>query len=336
MMKALLLSDKNQALEVREVTKPVPDLPEAIVKIYTAALNHRDLWIQKGQYAGLKYPIILGSDGAGVVHSTGHLQHNSWIGKEVIINPSLNWGNLQEHQDSANFKILGMPENGTFAEYVKVPVTSLFEKPHHLTIEEAAALPLTGLTAYRGLFRRANLKQGEKILITGIGGGVALFALQFAVSAKAHVFVSSGSPEKIRKAIELGAEGGVNYQDRDWSDQLLKNAGPFDVIIDGAAGPDTGELLNLAAPGGRILFYGATKGNAPNLEMRRIFWKQLNIMGSTMGSPDDFLSMIDFVNQHSIKPVIDQVFPFQDGANALARMDEGKQFGKILIRINDP
>jgi zinc-binding alcohol dehydrogenase/oxidoreductase len=334
MMKALLLSDKNQEIQLREVPEPVPGLTDAIVKIYAAALNHRDIWIQKGQYAGLKYPIILGSDGAGVVHSTGHTQNNSWIGKEVIINPSLHWGNSPDHQDSATFKILGLPDDGTFAEYVKVPITSLFEKPPHLSFEEAAALPLTGLTSYRSLFQRANLRKGEKILISGIGGGVALFTLQFAVAAKAHVFVTSSSAEKITKAIELGAEGGAIYLDQNWSEQLIKNTGSFDVVIDGAAGPDTGELLNLAAPGGRILFYGATKGNATQLEMRRIFWKQLNIMGSTMGSPADFESMISFVIQHSIRPVIDQVFPFHEGQNALTRMDEGKQFGKILIKIS--
>jgi zinc-binding alcohol dehydrogenase/oxidoreductase len=333
-MKALVLTDKNQPVLIRELADPVPGAAEAIVNIHAAALNHRDLWIQKGRYAGLKYPVVPGSDGAGIVKSTGRTAHAHWIGKEVVINPSLYWGNEESRQDPGSFRILGLPDDGTFEDYVKVPLSNLFEKPPQLSFEEAAALPLAGLTAYRSLFSRAKLMQGEKVLISGIGGGVALFALQFAVAAKAHVFISSGTEEKLTRAMKMGAEGGANYREEHWAERLLEKSGSFDVIIDGAAGPGTGDLLNLASPGGRIVFYGATAGNATQVEMRRIFWKQLNILGSTMGSPGDFRSMIDFVSSHSIKPVIDKIFPFGEASEALQRMDEGKQFGKILIKIN--
>jgi NADPH:quinone reductase-like Zn-dependent oxidoreductase len=162
---------------------------------------------------------------------------------------------------------------------------------------------------------------------------VALFALQFAVASGAAVFVTSGSDEKIARAVSLGARAGVNYRNNNWADQLQEQAGSFVVIMDGTAGETVGALLNLASPGGRLVFYGSTLGNAPSVEIRRIFWKQLNVLGTTMGTPSDFLSMIDMVNKHRIRPVTDKIFPFGEGEKALRRMDEAQQFGKIIIRV---
>jgi len=334
-MKALVLHSKKEPLQLSEVPAPIAMQDEVIVKITAAALNHRDVWIQKGLYAGLKYPCILGSDGTGMVTSTGSNVDAHWIGKEVIINPSMFWGEEESYQHPEKFKILGLPEDGCMAEYVKVPTKSLEPKPAHLPSEEAAALPLAGLTAFRALFKRAKLKEGEKLLITGIGGGVALFALQYAIATKAQVFVTSGDDEKINKAIHLGAMAGANYKKIDWVDQLKKEADAFDVIIDGAAGDGLNDLLDLAKPGGRIVVYGATQGNPSNIIARRIFWKQLNLLGSTMGSPADFNEMIKFINHHKIKPVVDKVFAFNEGEMAMQRMEEGKQFGKIVISVGE-
>ena len=330
-MKALVLTGMNEAMVVQERADPVAGEGEVIVKVRAAALNHRDVWIQKGQYAGLKYPIIPGSDGAGIVAAGA----GEWTGKDVIINPSINWGNRLTHQDPRAFRILGLPDDGTFAEFVRVPRSALFEKPPHLSFEEAAAIPLAGLTAYRALFTRAGLQAGEIVLITGIGGGVALFALRYALAAGARVFVSSGDDEKIGKAIALGAHGGVNYKHPDWGKALQEMAGGFDIIVDGAAGDGMDELLNLANPGGRLVFYGATRGNPSSLVARRIFWKQLTIFGSTMGSPDDFLAMAAFINRHGIRPVVDRVFPFDEGEAALRHMEDARQFGKIVIKISE-
>src|SRR5690606_19356667 len=187
-MKAIVLEGINQPLRLKQV--PVPELAagEILVQVKAAALNRRDWWIQQGQYAGLKFPIILGSDGAGVIEAVGPYVSDQWIGKAVVINPSIAWGNQEAFQQK-DFQILGLPKDGTFAEYVKVPVDNLYEKPEHLSFEEAAALPLGGVTAYRALFSRADLKQGEKVLITGVGGGAATFALQWAVYAGATVYV---------------------------------------------------------------------------------------------------------------------------------------------------
>lgn len=332
-MKALVLKDKGSPLELQSVKDPVAEDGEAIVELSAAALNHRDAWIRQGLYANLSYPVILGSDGCGKVFSAGTNTDKHWEGKEVIINPSLHWGDASTHQHPKDFRILGMPDHGTFAQFVKVPVLNLADKPEHLSIEEAAAIPLAGLTAFRGLFKRAGLKSNEKVLITGIGGGVALFALQFALAVNAEVYVTSGSNEKIQSALTLGAAGGTNYHEKKWAENLLGQAGQFDVIIDGAAGDGFNDLLNLAAPGARVVIYGATRGNFNHLEARRIFWKQLNILGSTMGNPQDFHEMTGFIKAHKIKPVLDKIFPFEEGNAALNRMEDGEQFGKIVIRI---
>jgi NADPH:quinone reductase-like Zn-dependent oxidoreductase len=341
-MKALVLADKNKPLVLQEV----PDLQagegDAIVRVHAAALNHRDVWIQKGQYAGLKFPIVLGSDGTGVVEKlraasnelrAGGGTPEDWIGKEVIMNPALEWGDSEGFQDPRKFRILGLPDDGTFSEYVRVPIANLVEKPSHLSVEEAAALPLAGATAFRALMIRGRLKAGERVLVTGVGGGVALFAMQFAVAAGAEVFVTSGNQEKMHKAIAMGARGGANYAEAGWVESLQKLGG-FDIIIDGAAGNNMDELFNLAAPGGRVVFYGATRGNPSGVTARRIFWKQLDVLGSTMASPKDFQQMIEFVKAHRIRPVVDKVFPFANGEAAMRHMDQAAQFGKIVIKVD--
>jgi zinc-binding alcohol dehydrogenase/oxidoreductase len=329
-MKALVIAEKNAPPVWREVPDLVAGPGEAIVQVHAAALNHRDVWIQRGQYAGLRYPIVVGSDGAGIVVVSGIA---AWIGKEVIINPGLYWGDQETHQSPAGFKVLGLPDDGTLAEYVRVPVDNLVEKPPHLGWEEAAALPLAGITAFRSLVTRARVQAGERVLVTGVGGGVALLALQFAVAMGARVYVSSGSDEKLAKAMALGASGGVNYKGTGWVAALRSLTGGFDVIIDGAAGPSVNDLLDLAVSGGRLVFYGATLGNAPDVLVRRIFWKQLNVMGSTMGSPADFLAMVAAVSAYGLRPVVDSVFSPSEGGSAFRRMEEGGQFGKIVIRI---
>ncbi len=332
-MKALVLSGVNQPLSLQEVADPAAGPGEVVVRVEAAALNHRDLWIQKGQYAGLKFPVILGSDGCGVVESVGEGADGSWAGRQVIINPGLDWGTRKEAQADA-FRILGLPDDGTFAEKVKVPASALVDRPAHLDAAQAAALPLAGLTAYRALFSRAGLRGGERVLITGAGGGAALFALQFAVAAGATVFVTSGSEDKIKRAVELGAAGGVNYKAEKWADTLREQAGgPFDVTIDSAGGPGFLQLIELAAPGGRIAFFGATAGDPAKFPMRRVFWKQLSIFGSTMGSPGDFAAMTSFVAEKQIVPLASHTFPLAEGNAALEAMEKADQFGKIVLTV---
>jgi len=329
-MKAIVLEGPDQPLAFKEVDKPVLAPGEALVQVKAAALNRRDYWITIGKYAGIKYPIILGSDGAGIVAEVGSDADKHWIGQEVIINPGYGWGDDPDFQ-SDDFKILGLPADGTFAEYVKVQAQHLHPKPAHLTWEQAAAIPLAALTTYRALFTKGKAKKGDKVLISGVGGGTGTFALQFAVAAGCQVFVTSGSGAKIERARQLGAAAGVNYKAQDWADQLHQLAGGFDVIIDSALGDDFVKLPDLCNPGGRIVIFGGTAGNIPALNGRKIFWRQLQIIGTMMGSPDDFKAMLELINEHKIVPVIDEVFPLAQAARAISKMEHSTQFGKIVL-----
>lgn len=330
--RALTQEAAGEPLRLKETEMPALGVGEAAVRLHAAALNHRDLWIRKGQYAGLKFPLVPGSDGAGVVEKIGAGVDAAWLGKSVMINPSLDWGHSPDAQDK-DFRILGLPDPGTFAEWVKVPAANLALMPSHFSFEEAAALPLAGLTAYRALFSRGRVAAGEKVLITGIGGGVALFLLRFAIAAKARVFVTSGSEAKLEKAMGMGAEGGADYKREDWAETLQRKAGAFDCIIDSAGGPGFAKLCDLARPGGRLVFFGATAGNPPELPLRKVFWRQLSLLGSTMGSPGEFEAMARFTESEGIRPVIDGVYPFEQAEEALRRMDAGGQFGKLVLRI---
>lgn len=330
-MKAAVLAEAKQPLVFRAEPDPIPAPGQAVVRLKAAALNHRDLWIQLGQYAGIKVPMILGSDGAGIVETVGAGVDASWVGREVIINPSLDWGDDPRAQ-GPNFRILGLPDPGTFAEKISIPAVNLAAKPAHLTWEQAAALPLAGLTTWRALFTRAGLTAGERVLITGIGGGTALLALQFALAAGAEVWVTSSSPDKIERARALGARGGANYRDAGWAAALEKEAGRFAVIVDSAGGPSFDPLIDLTAPGGRIVFFGATVGNPPGLNLRKCFFRQINLLGTTMGSPADFQGLAAFVSAKKIVPAVDRVFPLAQAEAALRHMEALAQFGKIVLR----
>lgn len=321
-MKALIYKEKNQPLALEDIAKPVPEKGQKLVKIKAAALNHRDVWITKGMYPGLKSGVIVGSDGAGEVD-----------GRPVIINPSMGWGPNPDYQ-AKGYQILGMPSNGTFAEYLAIGQQQLYDKPSHLSWEEAAALPLGGLTAYRALFTKGKLQPGEKVLISGVGGGVALFAFQFALAAGAEVYVTSGKTEKIDKAVSRGAKGGANYKSEDWAEKLKEQAKGFDVIVDSAGGDGFANFLKLARPSARIVTYGGTRGKYTGLSPQVIFWKQLSILGTSMGNDQEFADMVDFVGKHRIKPVVDATFSLEESAAATERMDKGLQFGKIVFQVD--
>ena len=327
-MRAAQLTAIN-ILVVNEVALPEPGAGEVRVRLKAAALNHRDLWIKLGQYAGRSFPCIPGSDGAGVVEAVGGEVDAAWVGREVVINASFGWGENQAAQGSG-FSILGLPRAGTLAEAIVVPVAQLAAKPAHLDWAQAAALPLAGLTAYRALFSRAQLRAGERVLISGVGGGVALFALQFAVARGAEVWVTSSSAAKIASAVKLGARGGYEYTQEGWVVEAAK-AGLFDVIVDSAGGAGFEALIDGAAPGGRIVFFGATRGNPPGLPMRKIFWKQLNVLGTTMGSPADWAEMLAEVNRAKLVPVVSATYALAEVGAAFDLMEAGGQMGKIVV-----
>jgi zinc-binding alcohol dehydrogenase/oxidoreductase len=331
---AAVLHKEGRPLVIEAVETPRPRPGEVLVRLHAAALNHRDLWIRKGAYgkmAGL--PCVPGSDGVGVVEAVGSREDDAWLGRRVVINPSLDWG-ADDAAPGAAWRILGVPDNGTFAQCVRVPAAQLFAAPEGWSAEEAAALPLAGLTAHRALFRRGELRAGQRVLLPGIGGGVAQWALRFARAAGAEVWVTSGSRDKIEAARKHGAAGGVLHAAPGWGAELAATAGPFDLCMDSAGGAVWPEACEALRPGGRLVFFGATLG-AGEVPMRKAFFKQLSILGTAMGSPRDFAEMLAFVAEKNLRPAIDAVFDLADAEKALARMDAGAQTGKIVLRIPD-
>jgi len=329
-MKANVLEAPGKPLIWKDVQTPTPGPGEVLVKIKAAALNRRDYWISIGKYASLQYPSILGSDGAGIVTEVGDGVDKAWLNKEVIMNPSHNWGDDDNYQGK-DFKILGLPDEGTFAEYVKVKADYLFEKPAYLTWEQAAAFPLAGLTAYRALVTKGRAKKGDTVLISGVGGGTGTFALQWAVALGCKVFVTSGSGDKIEKAKQLGALAGVCYKAQDWAEELQHLSGGFNVIIDSALGEGFAKFVDMAKPGGRIVYFGATAGDMPAIPGRKVYWKQLQILGTTMGTKADFEGMLQLMNDHKIIPVIDGVFPLNTAPVVIQNMASSPQFGKLVF-----
>ncbi|HET9095034.1 MAG TPA: zinc-binding dehydrogenase [Candidatus Baltobacteraceae bacterium] len=310
-----------QNLVVEDVAQPQPQAGETLVRIRACALNHRDVFITQGLYPNITLPCILGADGAGEAG-----------GKPVLIDPTMNWGG-DERTWQPSASILGVPLPGTFAQYVCVPKENVHEKPAHLSFEEAAALPLAGVTAFRALFTRGELRSGETLLITGIGGGVQTFVLLYAKAAGARVIVTSSSEEKLERAKALGADVALNYKaDADWHKSARKAAGAIDIAVDSAGGETFAKLLTVVRPGGRVVTYGGTSGDA-KIRMFPVFWNQLDVRGTSMGSPADFRAMLKLVSEHRIKPVIDRVYEMDEAVAAAQRMRQAGQFGKIVLRI---
>jgi NADPH:quinone reductase-like Zn-dependent oxidoreductase len=331
-MNAVVLRELGgpEKLVVGQMPDPQPGPGEAVVRVRAAALNHRDAWIRQGLYAGIRLPIVLGSDGAGEVVAVGEGVDGARVGQAVVINPSLDWGS-NERVQGPTYRILGLPDHGTYAELVKVPAANLWPKPASMSWEAAAATPLAGLTAYRALVTRARVERGETVLVTGIGGGAATFALLIARHLGARVLVTSGSDAKIEQARTLGAEGGVNYKAEGWGTalQAMCDGGP-DVIIDSAGRDAFPTLIDILKPGGRLVTFGSTTGSASTVEIRRIFWKQIAVLGSTMGSPREFGEMLALF-AGGLAPVVDRVFPMAAASDAHRRMDQSEQFGKIVL-----
>jgi NADPH:quinone reductase-like Zn-dependent oxidoreductase len=312
-------------MKLVDVADPEPAEGESVVRLQACGLNHRDVWIRQGLYARIQLPCVLGSDGAGVAE-TGPLR-----GKRVVIIPCEKWGNDPAVQ-GRDFRILGMPRQGTMAQKIAVPTSMLVQLPDHLTFEDAAALPVAGLTAWRALTTRGGLRKGEHVLVTGIGGGVATLAMLFAQAMGATVSVTSGSEEKIARAKALGAIAGVSYKAPGWDKALVQEAGSQpSLIIDGAGGDGLNGLIAAAAPAARIVLYGATRRSPSQLDMAKIFFKQLDIRGTTMGTDDEFRAMIELVGRERIKPVVECVYPLNEAVEANRLLEQSGQMGKILL-----
>ena len=334
-MKALVLEaiEGPQSARVKDVELPAPHAGEVSVALKSAALNHRELWITRGQYPGMAAPpFTLGCDGAGIIDAVGEGVDPSRIGETVVLYPGLEWGADPRHPGPA-FGLLGMPGPGTIAERIVVAAGHAVPKPAHLSFSQAAAIALGGLTAWRGLVTKAGLKSGEKLLVTGIGGGVAVTALQLAQKIGAHVYVTSGTEDTIGRAIALGAKAGFSYKDETWRKALPKASGGIDVVFDGAPAPsypNYGRALNMGA---RVVVYGSTAGMQFPVNAPELFLKNVTIMGTNVGNLEDFRAMLTFVAQHRIEPIIEHSFPLDASAEALMFLQEKHRMGKIVITL---
>ena len=332
-MKALVLHETGgpENLVIEDIPVPQPGRGEVRVKLRCAALNRRDVWITVGAYPRLKLPSIAGSDGAGIIDAVGDGVDPARAGEEVVIYPALEWGE-DPRCGGSSFRVLGMPDQGTHAEYICIPESSIYPKPAHLSFAEAAAFPLAGLTAWRAAVTHGEVAAGQKVLVTGIGGGCATFALMWAKHHGAEVYVTSSSADKLAAAGGLGASGGYNYREDGWAKRLLKATGGIDLVIDSAGGEGMNDVLDTLGNGGRYVFFGATQGNpAVGLNMAKLFFRQVRIQGTTMGRPEEFRAMVDFINAKGLKPVVDHVYPFAEAVTAHCRMRDSEQMGKLVL-----
>jgi zinc-binding alcohol dehydrogenase/oxidoreductase len=314
-----------QVLRYEDVEDPVAGPGEVLISLRAAALNHLDLWIRQG-LPSVPKPRILGADGAGVVAALGSGVDGFATGDPVVINPGL--------ADGA--QIVGEHRDGTHAQLIAVPAENVYPKPDSLSFEEAAAFPLVFETAYRMLVTKARLSAGEWVLVWGIGSGVATASFQIAKALGARTIVTSSSDDKLERARELGADAIVNHAAGDVTAAVRETTGGHgaDVIVE-HVGEDTWKTsLQAAAPAGRIAVCGATSGPNPPAQLHRIWWKQLTIYGTTMGTREDFEGAYELVASGKAKPIVDRIFPLEQAADAHEYLEQGRQLGKVVLAIS--
>jgi zinc-binding alcohol dehydrogenase/oxidoreductase len=329
-MKAIVHADKAgfEGLSFGDMPELQPQAGEVQVRLKTAGLNHRDLFVPN-RHKPTEPPLILGSDGAGVIDAVGEGVTGIQTGDEVMINPGLGW---KEKSDAPpqGFDILGHPNHGTFADQVIVPAENIVQKPAYLTWEEAGVLSLAALTAYRALFTQGQVREGMKVFIPGIGSGVATFLLQFAKAAGTTVYVTSRSEEKCQKALELGADKAINSHE-DWETALAGEK--MDLVIECVGAATFNKSLKQLRPGGTIVTFGSSTGDVIDFDLRSFFYGQFKMIGSTMGSAEEYNEMVAFISEHQLKPVIDRMYPLEEFDQAFARLEKAEQLGKIGFSI---
>ena len=314
-----------EVLGAAEHPDPIPGAGEVLVELRAAALNRRDALNRAGIGPAYRFelPLVLGSDGAGVRRDTG---------EAVVILPALRWGE-DERVAGPRFGILGGPDDGTYAELVAVPEANLFPKPTRLSWDEAAALALAALTAYRALFTVGELRPGQRLIVLGVGSGVSLAAIQLAVHAGARVAVTSSRAEKLDRPRELGADPGVSYRSEGWADELAGQLGAgADLVLD-SVGSTWPESLSLLASGGAVLSCGGTGGESAAVDIRGLYLQQKRILGTKMGSPLDFARLLALVGDGALTPILDSVRPLSEAADAHRRMEAGEHFGKLVLSV---
>ncbi len=340
-MKAAIFSEHGgpEVIRIAEVDTPEPGPGEVRIRIGAAALNHLDLWVRRGLPISIPMPHIGGSDMAGTVEALGPGAEGVAIGTRVVVDPSLDYEwytgvRRGEGLVEPEFRVMGEHTQGGFAEYAVVPAANLLRLPDEVEFETAAAAALVGVTAYRALFTRGGLRAGERVLITGGSGGVSTAAIQMARHAGAHVTVLTSGEESVARVLELGAHQAVDRKEGD-PGKLLKEAlgnSGVNLVLDSVGEALWGTLIRSLAPGGRLVTYGATTGHAAPTDLRHIFWKQLSILGSTMGDPGDFHASMRLLFEGAIRPVIHEVLSLDEAREAHELLEGGRVFGKVVVR----
>jgi NADPH:quinone reductase-like Zn-dependent oxidoreductase len=317
-----------EVLRYEDAPDPEPATDQVLIRLRAASLNHLDVWVRKG-LPSVPKPRILGADGAGVVEALGDGVLGVEPGQRVVINPGVISG--------GRMHVIGEAMDGTHAELVAVTERNVYPIPETLSFEEAAAFPLVFETAYRMLITRARLKLGETVFVWGIGGGVATATLAIAKAFGARVIVTSSSEEKLDRARELGADETIDHASEDVRarvKELTEGAG-IDVVVETVGDATWKTSLEIAAARARIVVCGATTGPNPPAGLHRVWWKELDVLGSTMGSKEDFEACLDLVTSGRARPVIDEVLPLEEARAAHERLEAGAQLGKIVFSIGD-
>jgi NADPH:quinone reductase-like Zn-dependent oxidoreductase len=342
-MKALAFKEFGgpEKLQLMDVPDPVPGPDEVLIRVRACALNHLDLFVREGIPA-LKTPLPFwtGSDIAGDVAAVGAGVQGVRVGQRVCVNPNLTCGQCEfcmQGEDSlcVRYGIVGEHVPGGLAEYVKVRGDHVLPLPDHVTYEDAASFILTNMTAWRMVVTQGQVRPGQDVLILGVGGGVSSTAVQIAKLCGARVFVTSSSDAKLERARALGADVLINYAREDWARVVWERTGRrgVDVVIENVGAATWKQSLRCVRKGGRLITCGATTGPLGETDIRVVFWNQIHIIGSTMANRKEFHDVMRLFFEGRLKPIVDEVVDLADGAAAQRRLAEGRQFGKIVLRV---
>ena len=328
-------------LEVADLPVPEPGPKEVRVRLKAAALNHLDVWVRKGVASPkLPLPHVLGADGSGVVDAVGPGVEGFAPGDEVVINPGLSCGRCErclagEDNLCPRYQILGEHRHGTYAEYVVLPEANLAPKPKNLSFEEAAAIPLTFLTAWQMVVDKLGVRPGDDVLVMAAGSGVSVAAIQIAKLFGARVIATAGSEDKLRRAKALGADETVNYTHPDWPKEVRRLTGGkgADKVVDHTGALYFEGVIKATANGGRIAIAGASSGYEGTLPFAHVFYRQISILGSTMASKSRLFPILRFVEEGKLKPVVGQVLPLEAAAEGHRLLEERLVFGKVVLQV---
>ncbi|WP_106392582.1 zinc-binding dehydrogenase [Enhygromyxa salina] len=344
-MNAVILGEHGgpEVLELAELPAPRPEPGQVVVQIHACALNRLDIWVRKGlPNLRLDYPHVLGSDIAGVVREVGESVDAKLVGREVVLNPGLSCGRCEQCLSGwdnlcPRYHILGESCRGGYAEQIAVPATNLVDKPACLSMVEAAAFPLTFLTAWQMLVVRGRIEPGETVLIHAAGSGVGSAGLQIAKLHGARVIALASTDAKLDKARELGADACVRSSDEDWPKQVRALPGVgrrgVDLVFEHVGESTWEHSIKLCRKGGRVVTCGASSGWDARTDLRHVFFRQIQILGSTMGSKASMFRIAQLIGEGALRPIVDRVFPLAEAAQAQRYLDRREQFGKVVLEI---